>query len=472
MDLWSIQAAIKRRKWFFLMTFCAALLVAVLVPRGSTETVYVSMAKVLLTPPSGATYEGDGRGTTRWWFTDEATLNELVTSEELLRRVIAKLKLKTEWTELKEHITLSPVVAESGVGMYRYGQSSSLFQITVSASEPQLSREIATVVVEEFMTSIQDLSAREFANTRRFLEDLVREANQNAEKAGSKLAAITSKRNTTSDERDVMSTLNELEAQRLSTREQLTKLEAEQDSVNSFLGDPAGTPPWSLLREQGAIQNLEQTVAENRVKLAEAQQYYTPDSPEVREQTTRLEKIQQLYTAQVVKAAQSVVSEKSTQSGALQSQLAQIEEQIDNLRATQLTPEERRDVAQLERELAVWEENRLALIKQLYQARVVEQSSRRQGAISILLRPTDGVLPRDKRLPSLLRSLAVGIPFALVVSLGLLILADFMSRSLQLLPRVEEALEAPILVVVPRFPKGFSEEWDMVKSGLEPRVKK
>ena len=108
-------------------------------------------------------------------------------------------------------------------------------------------------------------------------------------------------------------------------------------------------------------------------------------------------------------------------------------------------------------------------MRQLYQARVVEQSSRRQGAISILQRPTLGVQPRDGHLPSLLKSLALGIPFSLVVSLGLLLLVDFVGRSLQLLPHIEETLQAPILVVVPKYPREITEEWDRVKKSLEER---
>lgn len=466
LDLWQLKNAVKQRKWFLLICFLVTLAISVLIPQGGTEKIYVSQAKVLLTPPTSTGAQDAPRDLNRWWFTDEATLKELVDSEELLRHVIARLKLDMEWTELKEKVTLSAANVDAPGG-FRWGMSNSLFQIAVESSTPELSKKIADVVVEEFVSSIQDLSAREFANTRRFLEDLVREAKQNAEKTENKLLAITTRRDTKTDERDLAVQISELERQKLSLREQLAKLGAEQSAVNSYLDGGSNTPPWALLKEDGALRNLEQTVAENRIKLVEASQYYTQDSPEVRAQSEKLAKVQGLYDEQMSRAARSVVDDKSAEAGALEAQLSSVESQIAKLRATQLTPNERREVAKLERELNVWEENRLALVRQLYQARVVEQSSRRQGAISILQRPTLGVVPRDGHLPSLIKSLALGIPFSLVVSLALLLLVDFVGRSLQLLPHIEETLQAPILVVVPKYPREITEEWDRIKKSLE-----
>ncbi len=468
LDLWQLRNAVKQRKWFLLICFLVTLVVSVLIPQGGSEKIYVSQAKVLLTPPTSTGSQDAPRDMGRWWFTDEATLKELVDSEELLRHVIAKLKLEMEWSELKDKVTLSAAGVDAPGG-FRWGMSNSLFQITVESTSPEMSKKIADVVVEEFVSSIQDLSAREFANTRRFLEDLVREAKQNAEATENKLLGITTKRDTKTDERDIATQISELERQKLSLREQLAKLGAEQAAVNSYLSGGSNTPPWTLLKEDGALRSLEQTVAENRIKLVEASQYYTPDSPEVRAQADKLAQVQSLYDEQMSKASRSVVDEKGNESGALEAQLSSVESQISKLRATQLTPNERREVAKLERELNVWEENRLALVRQLYQARVVEQSSRRQGAISILQRPTLGVQPRDGHLPSLLKSLALGIPFSLVVSLGLLLLVDFVGRSLQLLPHIEETLQTPILVVVPKYPREITEEWDRVKKSLEER---
>jgi hypothetical protein len=51
MDLWILSVAVRRHKILFFVSLLIALLGAVAIPRNATKPVYISISKVLLTPP-------------------------------------------------------------------------------------------------------------------------------------------------------------------------------------------------------------------------------------------------------------------------------------------------------------------------------------------------------------------------------------------------------------------------------------
>lgn len=462
MDLFRLATAVRQRKLLFLLCFLLAVAGAIFIPRGGTRVVYVSMGKVLLTPPSGAEFGGQVTHVARWWFVDESTLRELATSENLLNKVIERLKLKTSWSDLRRDVSLGQASTDSGM---RFSSSANLFQITVQADNPVRSKEIATVLIEEFVEYIQDLSAKEFANTRRFLEGLVAEARLKVEDTENRLLTITSSRELAADDRDVLQAQSELENERTKLREQLAVAEAEHSAVAAYLSGQNESPPWQILKEEGAmIRQLEQAVSVSRLELVDLNVIYRPDTAVVQEQQQRLSRVQAMYDAQLRQASEAVERDKAAEIAQFSTRLGTLDEQLSDLRTKKLSLKEKREVAKLERQLNVWEENRLSLIKQLYQARVLEQASRRQGAISILERPTDGYIPKEKRLPSVMRSLAVGIPFGLVFALSVVVLVEYTTSSMRLLPRIEESLDLPTLAVIPILPDDLAQRWERIKT--------
>jgi capsular polysaccharide biosynthesis protein len=464
MDLWVFSSAIRRHKFLFGIAFVLALLASIAIPRNGAKPVYTSVAKVLLTPPNSS--QGGGFDSSRWWFADEATLRELITSENLLDRVIKQAQLKTDWTELRTRVTLAPVM---GTGGFR-GGALSLFQVSVQADTPAGSKAIEDVLIDEFVRYIQELSAQEFANTRRFLEELVAEAHQKVDEAQSKMLAITSRKEIAADDKDAGEAQRELETEKYKLREELASVQADLATASEFVHGHTGLPPWSLLQQNSTmLHNLESAVSENRLKLLDLQGVYSKTNRLVLDQTEKLAEVQRLYDNNMSATAGALIKEKSIREKELKEQLEQTNKRLSELRQLRLTPEEKREVAKLERQLQVWDDNQLTLVRQLYQARVVEQSSRRQGAISILEKPALGILPRDKELPSLMKILPIGIPFSLFFAAALVMLVDYMSSSLQLAPRIESSLGMAVIAVIPKMPLELSREWEKRKSALENR---
>ena len=65
---------------------------------------------------------------------------------------------------------------ESVAGMIKVTKTSSLFELNVSASEPQLAADIASTVMEELDSHQQDYNARKATETRQFIDDRLLDA--------------------------------------------------------------------------------------------------------------------------------------------------------------------------------------------------------------------------------------------------------------------------------------------------------
>jgi len=72
--------------------------------------------------------------------------------------------------------TLIAVGIESVAGMIKVTKTSSLFELNVSASEPQLAADIASTVMEELDSHQQDYNARKATETRQFIDDRLLDA--------------------------------------------------------------------------------------------------------------------------------------------------------------------------------------------------------------------------------------------------------------------------------------------------------
>ncbi len=459
MDLWRGIQAIKNRKGLFLATFLVALLAVILVPRGNVEVKYESAAKILLTPPSGLE---QNRYNNTPWFANELTLKELVTSEKLLRRVARRMDQEDTWADLKDQIEFRQ--PEQVGGFVRYNSTVTLFYLVAESPQAELSQEIASNLVDEFVSYVQELSAQEFANTRRYLEELVAEAREKVEEAEEHLLALTADKRT-SDSDELLENESSLEKERLTLKEAIATLESETGLIDSFLSGGSSAAPWSVISERGQmLDKLEQAVSEQRLKLLELQEIYTDESRQIQEQKTKLAKVESLYQNQRDSLVTSLYDQKNSALQDKRDQLGLVTQQLLELRKTRLTPEERRDVTSLERQLAMWEENHLSLVKQLYQARVLEQSARRQGSIQILEKPGPGRVPQSSTTTSLIKSLAVGVPFSLLVAIGVLLGVEYWSTSLQFVPQVEQILELPVMVAIPKVPVDLANEWEAIKT--------
>jgi len=456
-DIRRLLFTLRHHLWFVLALTMVSLAAFLLIPRLGKTTVYVSSAKILLTPSQSVgadQYRGYDPSS---WLNNEQTLRELVTSERLLSRMVQATGLRIPWQQLSERVTLSPLSTE-------YGRRVNLFLLSVQDESPEQAKKLAEAAVQEFTSYVEELSAREFAGTRRFLEELVAEAKEKVNDTEESLLKITTSQKGTGPSEAASESLVGLDAERRKAKEDISVLEAELNSVQSFLSGRSSISPASLQQQPDAsISQLEQAVAAARLKMLELEQLYTQENIQVQEQRAKLQKMQSLYQTKINEFASAVGQDKSLALASKRKHLKSIEDRIQELQNQQLSPLEKRQVAKLERQLAMWEENHLSLVKQLYQARVQEQSSRRQGSISVLENPGRGMLARQKKSRTLAAQLALGVPFSLAFAVTVVVALDLLASSMRLVPKIESSLGVQMLAVIPPVDEDIAELWESFK---------
>ncbi len=458
MDLRRIFLLLRQQLWLLTALTLSALAAFLVLPKLGAKATYVSTAKILLTPAQR------GMGQERMatdpgnWIADQQTLNELVTSERLLMRVAQVVNLRGNWQDLRDKIHLEPL-------SYDFMHRVNLFSISVENDEPAQAQKIASAIIQEFVTYVEELSAREFANTRRFLEELVAEAKEKVDDTEEKLLQITTRHSDPGTAETTAVSLNALDSDRRKVKEELAMAEAELEAVQSYLSGQSAVIPASILAKNAdnGLDPVESGVAQAKLTLMDLESKFTSENIQVIQQRAKVAKMEQLYQTRLKDFANSLAQEKAQIVAQRRKQLRAIEERASQIRNQQLSPSEKRMVAKLERQLNMWEENHLNLIKQLYQARVVEQSSRRQGAITVLENPNPGELAKAKNSRTLGAQLALGVPFCLAFGVAVVLGLDLLSASLRLVPKIEAALDSKVLAVIPTVDDDLRQLWEAYK---------
>lgn len=460
MDIRRILLTLRQQIWLLFALTGLSLLAFLLVPQLGKQVVYVSSAKILLSPPQRATVGAEAfRGgiDSGNWLQDQQTLTELVTSERLLSRICAVCNLRSGWQELKEKVSLEPLSQD-------FSRRVNMFAIHVRDPSPKQSQKLTEAAVQEFVSYVEELSAREFANTRRFLEELVAEAKEKVDDTEEKLLTITSSHADAAENTVGAESLNSLDNEKRKLREEQAMLEAEMNAVQAYLSGQSSIIPSTVAsKPEAGLTQFESSLTAAKLKLVELEQLYTSENLQVTEQRARLAKLQQLYDSRVQEFAEAVSQEKSRLLADKKKQLQAVEARMSEIRHRQLTPNEKREVAKLERQLNMWEENHLNLVKQLYQARVLEQSSRRQGAITVLENPGPGLRAKERRSRSLGAQIALGLPFSLGLAVSIILTMDFLGASLRLVPKIETTLGIPVMAVIPPVDPELKEMWEAYK---------
>ena len=473
MDFLRAMKALKRWRFTFLGVSLLTFALVALAPNPEIKQViqYQSGAKILLTPPSGNVSAGSGgaRGAvgvdmTQSWFADPTVLTELLQSEELLGRVSSASEGQEPWNVLKGMITVEPL-SQSAYGV-------KLFKLTVTGTDPKQSQKITRLVTEEFSNYVQELSAREFASTRKFIEELVVEAEQRRMQAEENLGVVREKYLGAPSDTQVQSQQMSIDNQRQQVSQTIPGLQAEAAALKAFLDGQVNTPPWTVVQgRDGSLSALEAKVSEDRLKLQEEREIYTEENEKVQAAKARLAASEQLYRDGMRDQVTSLYNSKVLELQQASAHEQSLSSQLNTLLASQMTPDDRRAVQKLERELNLWEENHLSLLQQLYQARVVEQSSRRQGSVNILEQPMPGspIVSAAASAPTRSKSkkIAMALPFCLLLGAGAALLREYLSTSMKLRPRIEEALELPVIAVIPATPSELTVDWERFKRPMQ-----
>lgn len=457
MDILRALKVIRRHKSAFLAVSLLSLLMVVLLPKkiGNVPTFFTASAKILVMANSiQAPDRVTGGGALQVWFADQVTLQELLTSEGLVKRVLARLNAEEPWSAFRQRIRVAPLSEHN----------SSIYILSVTGGTPAEAEKAAEALATEFVEYVQELTSKEFASTRRYLEELMSTADLRIKKTEASLEKM--RQSLPSDqENELLSRQRiDIEAENQVLKGEIRGLQQEAQQLEAFVSGSSTIPPWQIVEQNSpAVASLSESLAQERSKLLELQTVYAESNAQVVDQTKRVADLEELYLSQVKKVAQSLLADKRNLLAGKESIVQANNARLKTLWGRRLPESERLKLERLQRQLEMYQESYLQLVKQLNEARVAELSSRRQGAISILERPLGAVASGGSQQSSRMRDLALAIPLCLVLGIGAAFLADYLQSSMRLVPRIEEMMELPVLAVIPELPPDVVEKWSVMK---------
>jgi capsular polysaccharide biosynthesis protein len=455
MDIWRSLQLIRSQFLLFVVATVVAFVAILVGPSFAAKksAVYKSAAKILITPHTeDVRIVGERSSNAISWFSDEATLKTLLSSQDLLDLVIETAGMKMAWTDLRQRIQLD-VLSEGG-------KQVSLLEIAVFGSAPEEARLLALTISDKFIQYVQQLSTAEHDKTVAFLERERRNAEREVARAQKKLLSIGILPRNTNHQDPLEVAWTSLQTKRAELERDKALAEAEVEQLDVSVEDGV-----SLGSEGVGTDLLDSAVAKERLKLEELQEVYTDRSPQVqsqREKLRRAEALAQRQFSHLVNSRREAAKRKRDKIATL---LAGTEQRLQQLEAKRPTAEKHLEYATQERQLSMWQENYLDLTRQLYRARVAQQSSRRDGAFTIVEKPQPGIAVAGTQVSdSPLGRVLMGIPLSLFCGLAAVMLADYLTASMRLHPRIEEALGLPIIGTIPSLPNQMVANWDTMKS--------
>lgn len=461
MDIWRSLRLIRGQSVLFFLACVVAFVLVMIAPLFTAKKlmVYKSSTKVLITPTTSAVTLAGERQTdnsVKTWFADPATLKTLLSSQDLLTLVLEAAHSSMTWTDLRERIQLD-ILSNTG-------NQVSLLEVSVMGTKPEETRVLALTLSEKFIQYVQQLSASEQDRTVAFLERERRNAEREVARAQKRLLSVgivpTDGKSNPLDDAWV-----QLQQQRNQLERDVALVRAEVDQLEQ-VGDMDSS--LSDLADAGTTNSvMSDAVAREQLKLAELRETYTEQAPQVQTQITKIQRMQQVYTRELNNRVSGRRAGLLRKAEKMESLLAETERRLRALEAKRPSAEKHLEFANQNRQLAMWQENYLDLTRQLYRARVMQQGSRREGAFTIVEKPQPGKLVSGKVAEgSPVMRLLIAIPVALVCGLGAVMAHDYLTSSMRLQPRIEEAMGVPIIGQIPSQGSDLISQWDNMKGKI------
>jgi capsular polysaccharide biosynthesis protein len=452
-DIWRSLRLIRTKPWLFIIGTLVGFVLVLFGPSFLTKPlqVYQSTAKILITPNSSGSVDPG----VRTWFVDESTIRVLLSSQDLLDVVLESAGSKVSWLELKDRIK---------VEILSKGNVVSLLEVSVVGGKAEEVRVLTQTLSEKFIQYVQQLSAAEHDKTVAYLERERRSIEREMARSHKRLLKLGFFPAGSGRSNSVEDTWVQLQTRRNDLEREFAMAQAEVEQLQIAASESSET--MGLIEGAGTAM-LQDSLAKERIKLAELREVYTERSVQVQQQLQKLNKVEAVQKVEFGRAISARMKAAQKKSEKLSSLLAQTKTRLQELESKRPGPEKQFEYANEDRQLQMWQESFLAITRQLYTARGLQQSSRREGAFTIVEKPQPGRLVAGQSTNQSLGSrVAMAIPLGLIVGVALVMAADYLSTSMRLEPRIEEALGLPIIGSIPNVPEDTSSSWDLMKQNL------
>lgn len=375
-----------------------------------------------------------------------ATQNEIIQSQRILSPVIERIGLIQKWADRKEGLPIKSMdLAVQRLKrqiVVRRFRDTSLIEIAVYDTSPQLAAEIADVTAKMFETDRLDEKKRQ---TLRGLEKLREEMAQQQDRMRQAQARTEQLRKELNvpvigDTTLTLETLRQLEGQ-------LTQARVEAVTKETQLKELRRLPPQqlrnaiSMVISDVNVQTLLQSLTDAELRLEVLKQDYGPDHPNVRAALATRDKLQQQLDARL----EGIMKGLEVAYQMVNARLDTLQKQYDDAKNASLTMESEKFLpfrnAQREAEL----ETRLY---ETIKARLQQISIDMEVPRSPVEVVDQAEVPLNYVSPNMVLNLVLGAVVGLVLGVGLSFFIEFLDTSVKAMEDVERYLGLPVIGVV------------------------
>lgn len=375
------------------------------------------------------------------------TQNEIIQSQKILVPVIEKMNLLRRWAERgtalpANALDLAVRRLKGQIAVRRY-RDTSLIEIAVYDTNPQLAAEIANTIADVFERErLEDKRRATLKGLEKLREEMtnqydrMRQAQAKVEQLRKELDVPVIGNIKLSDQ-----TLQQIEAQLTQARLDAVTRETRLQNLKALTPQQLRNAIVTVINETG-VSTLVQQLTEAELRLEVLKEDYGPDHPTVRAAISARDKLQEQIDARL----DGIIKGLEVENQMAKARLAELERQFDDFKNATLLLESERFLpfrnAQREEEM----ETRLyeALKARLQQVSIDLEVPRSPVTVVDRAEPPLGPIS-----PNLWLNVILGAIGGLVLGVGLTFFIELLDTSVKVMEDVERHIGLPVLGVIP-----------------------
>jgi polysaccharide chain length determinant protein (PEP-CTERM system associated) len=381
------------------------------------------------------------------------TYSRIITSRRILDDVIKDIDLRNEEGEL-----ISTGALKQNISV-QSGGDTDLLTVQVNYHDPELARDIANSIVENMQQTTQELNRASLQGASEFIDEQLEETQARLLNLEDDLLNYREDKDIVMPETQGENLLNrytELEANY--TEADLSSREAQLslDEINSELAE---VDKAETINRSPEISELQSDLTSLYTELEGLLTKYTEKHPAVLEVQAKIDNLE----TRLERKTTEIVNSRTEAYDPLYQDL---NSQIISLQVQQVTADARKAVYQnrieeIEDDLSAFPQEELEYSRLLREKNVAEEIylllRNRKEEINIqqamqtsdIFVVEDAHLPNSPIKPNLILNLAVAALLALMLSVGIIFLLDYLDNTIKNEDQLEEISELPVLGIIP-----------------------
>lgn len=420
LDLRSLLAIVTRRRKVVYITFCLAMILAIII--NLTPPTYEAKVTLRVKPATRGLSDTPGLA----WSLEETkqkmfTFAELIKSRTVLDAAVDKInaaeKINVNYDDVYNKVTVRPL------------KDTEVLHIFAFAVSPQEAQIIVNSVANAFNERLRDIVRAESKETRIFIGERLADVKRDLEKTEKALVEFQGKNKAIAITEQTRNIVDRQSA--------IKKMEAENRLAAQAALAKANKP--SIIPDTPVIQQYRTRLAEQEAELAGLLKTHTPQHPSVLRLQASISENRKKLQSELSRIAKGEVALSETQKVTLRG-LSIVEEQ-----EMAKIPEKERGLARLLRDYKVAEELYTMLAKRYEEARISEiMESANVQIVDLASLPEDPVKPRKT------------LNFALAAFLGIFVgtmitfVAEYFHKTIDTAEDVRYYLNQRVIGSIPR----------------------